>query len=99
MFKINSCTVKNKRTGEKFNPEKIIAQYLIRIVQSGNLAKIIIIIHPQFILYPKVLNCWYALCKFFIQQIVRLSHLPISIFYYVSLQDLTIFKCSHIGKF
>ena len=91
MFNINNCTVQNKRTVKKFGPEKIIVQYLIRILQSGNLAKIIII-HAQFIWYPIVLNCWYAPYKLFIQQIVRLFHLPISIFY-VSLQDLTIFKC------
>ena len=60
-----------------------------KIVQSGNLAKIIII-HAQFIWYPRKLNCWYAPFKLIIQQIVSLSHLPISILY-ASLQDLTIF--------
>ena len=34
------CTVQNKRTGEKLGPEKVIIQYLIRIVQrGGNLAE------------------------------------------------------------
>ena len=37
MFKINNRRVKNKLTVEKFGPEKIIVQYLIRIVHRGNL--------------------------------------------------------------
>ena len=37
MFKINNRTVQNKRTGKKFGPEKIIVQYLIRIMRRGNL--------------------------------------------------------------
>ena len=36
-FKINNRTVQNKHTVEKFGPEKIIAQYLIRIVKRENL--------------------------------------------------------------
>ena len=36
-FKINNRTVQNKHTVEKFRPEKIIAQYLIRIVKRENL--------------------------------------------------------------
>ena len=39
MFKINNRTVQNKRTGEKFGPDKIIAQYIIRIVQRVNIAE------------------------------------------------------------
>ena len=39
MFKIYNRKVQNKRTGEKFGSEKIIAQYVIRIVQRGNLAE------------------------------------------------------------
>ena len=39
MFKIYNRTVQNKLTGEKFGSEKIIAQYVIRIVQRGNLAE------------------------------------------------------------
>ena len=42
MFRINNRIVQNKRTEEKFDPEKIIVQYLIRIVQGENLAKKII---------------------------------------------------------
>ena len=37
IFKINNRTEQNKRTGEKFGSEKIIVQYLIRIVQRRNL--------------------------------------------------------------
>ena len=39
IFKINNRIVQNKRTEEKFAPEEIIVQYLIRIVQGGNLDK------------------------------------------------------------
>ena len=39
MLKIDTHTVQRKHTGEKFGSEKIIVQYLIRIVQRGNLAK------------------------------------------------------------
>ena len=37
MSKINNHSVQNKRTGEKFAPEKSIGQCLIRIAQGGNL--------------------------------------------------------------
>ena len=37
MFKINNHKLQNKRTGEKIGPEKITVQYLIRILQMGNL--------------------------------------------------------------
>ena len=37
MSKINNHSVQNKRTGEKFAPEKLIVQCLIRIAQGGNL--------------------------------------------------------------
>ena len=37
MFKINNRKLQNKRTGEKIGPEKITVQYLIRILQMGNL--------------------------------------------------------------
>ena len=33
MYEISNRTVQNKRTGEKFGPENIIAQYLTRILQ------------------------------------------------------------------
>ena len=46
MFRINNRIVQNKRTEEKFDPEKIIVQYLIRIVQGENLDKKIIV-HVQ----------------------------------------------------
>ena len=46
MFRINNRIVQNKRTEEKFAPEKIIVQYLIRIVQGENLDKKIIV-HVQ----------------------------------------------------
>ena len=39
MFKINNRTVQNKRTRREFSPEKIIAQYLIRIIQREIFAK------------------------------------------------------------
>ena len=39
MFEINNRTVQNKRREEKFGPEQIIVQYLLRIVQRGNLAE------------------------------------------------------------
>ena len=38
--------MQNKRTEEKFAPEEIIVQYLIRIVQGGNLDNKIIV-HVQ----------------------------------------------------
>ena len=39
MFKINNRTEQNKRTGEKFGQQKMIVQYLLKIVQRGNLAE------------------------------------------------------------
>ena len=39
MFKINHLTVQNKCTVEKFGPEKIIAQYLIKDRTGGKLGR------------------------------------------------------------
>ena len=47
MFKINNHKLQNKRTGEKIGPEKITVQYLIRILQMGNLLEKKITVHVQ----------------------------------------------------
>ena len=39
MFEINNRTVQNERTRGKFGSEKIIVQYLIRILQTRNLVE------------------------------------------------------------
>ena len=62
MFKISNCTVQNKCTGEKFGPENIIIQYLIRIIQRGNLAKnnnctCTIIWYPRVLSKKSMKNC------------------------------------------
>ena len=59
MFKINNSIMQKKFTGEKFGPEKIIAQYLIRIVQRLNLAGKKIS-HVQLLIF----QCWLNLVKF-----------------------------------
>ena len=58
MFKVNNRKGQNKRTVEKFDPEKIIVEYLIRIVHRRNLAekKLLYMYDYSFTMSTKILR-------------------------------------------